>query len=245
MSRAGPDIEEKILALCRKHPLDGVEVYQEIAVDEAAKQRGLGKEDHLVLQELKAAGSKGMWTKTLRRNTNLAPALVARALKNLETRQLVKSIKGVQNATKKLYMLAELEPAKELTGGAWYTDQNFDLEFFSVLQRASRMCIGETRLATLDDVASYLRDKQITNVELRDEDVLSVLRTLEYERAIECRRGLGEDDEDVFREERLPLPERHAATAFPCGICPVIGDCVDDGPVSPATCPYWKQYLDF
>ena len=61
----------------------------------------------------------GMWTKTLRRNTNLSPQLVARALKNLEQRLLVKSIKGVQNATKKLYMLHDLEPAKELTGGAW------------------------------------------------------------------------------------------------------------------------------
>lgn len=60
-----------------------------------------------------------MWTKTLRRNTNLSPQLVARALKNLEQRLLVKSIKGVQNATKKLYMLHDLEPAKELTGGAW------------------------------------------------------------------------------------------------------------------------------
>ena len=54
-----------------------------------------------------------MWTKTLRQNTNLSPQLVARALKNLEQRLLVKSVKSVQNATKKLYMLHDLEPAKE------------------------------------------------------------------------------------------------------------------------------------
>jgi len=61
----------------------------------------------------------GMWTKTLRKNTNLSPQLVARALKNLEQRSLVKSVKSIQSATKKLYMLAELEPATEITGGAW------------------------------------------------------------------------------------------------------------------------------
>ncbi len=64
-----------------------------------------------------------MWTKTLRKNTNLSPQLVARALKNLEQRQLVKSVKSVQSATKKLYMLHDLEPATEITGGAWCAPQ--------------------------------------------------------------------------------------------------------------------------
>lgn len=44
-----------------------------------------------------------------------------------------------------------------------YTDQNFDTEFFSVLQRAVRICIAEAGSATLDDVVSYLRDKARTH----------------------------------------------------------------------------------
>jgi len=56
-------------------------------------------------------------------------------------------------------------------------------------------------------------------VELRDEDVLAVLRTLEYDGGLECGRGAGEDDEDVFRERRLALPEYAAPTSFPCGVC--------------------------
>ena len=43
-----------------------------------------------------------------------------------------------------------------------YTDQNFDTEFFSVLQRAVRICIAEAGSATLDDVVSYLRGKART-----------------------------------------------------------------------------------
>ena len=48
-------------------------------------------------------------------------------------------------------------------GARRYTDQNFDTEFFSVLQRAVRICIAEAGSATLDDVVSYLRDKARTH----------------------------------------------------------------------------------
>ena len=57
-------------------------------------------------------------------------------------------------------------------------------------------------------------------MELRDDDVLTVLHTLEYDRAVDCGPGLGEDDEDVFRETQLPVPAHHAATSLPCGVCP-------------------------
>lgn len=40
-----------------------------------------------------------------------------------------------------------------------YTDQSFDQEFFTVLQRASLQCIHTAGSATLDEIATYLRDK--------------------------------------------------------------------------------------
>lgn len=32
-------------------------------------------------------------------------------------------------------MLFELEPAREITGGAWYTEQEFDAEFVAILKQ--------------------------------------------------------------------------------------------------------------
>ncbi len=61
----------------------------------------------------------GIWTKDLRNKTNLQQPAVSKILKNLEGRALVRSVKGVANPTRKMYMLADLEPARELTGGAW------------------------------------------------------------------------------------------------------------------------------
>ena len=48
---------------------------------------------------------------------------VNKALKNLEARDLIKGVKCVSNQEMKVYMLAELKPSKEITGGAWCTDK--------------------------------------------------------------------------------------------------------------------------
>lgn len=40
-------------------------------------------------------------------------------LKNLESRQLIKSTSSISSKTRKLYLLYDLEPAKEITGGPW------------------------------------------------------------------------------------------------------------------------------
>lgn len=52
--------------------------------------------------------------------TNLQQPVVTKILKTLEHRNLIKSVKSVQNPTRKVYLLYDLEPARELTGGAWW-----------------------------------------------------------------------------------------------------------------------------
>ena len=71
----------------------------------------------------------GIWTKELRARTNLQQPAVARMLKALETRGLVKSVRSVANGSRKVFMLSGLEPAREVTGGAWYTGHEFDSAF--------------------------------------------------------------------------------------------------------------------
>lgn len=51
--------------------------------------------------------------------TNLAQPQITKILKALENRQLIKSVKNVNNPGRKIYMLYELQPDQELTGGAW------------------------------------------------------------------------------------------------------------------------------
>lgn len=59
----------------------------------------------------------------------------------------------LQASKKKVYMLFNLEPDKSLTGGAWYSDQDFEAEFVSIL---SQQCYRY-----LKEKHDQVRDKMI------------------------------------------------------------------------------------
>jgi len=69
--------------------------------------------------EQESIDNTGIWTKELKIKTNLQQPQITKILKNLDQRSLVKSVKSVLNPSRKVYMLFELDPARELTGGAW------------------------------------------------------------------------------------------------------------------------------
>ncbi len=61
----------------------------------------------------------GMWTKDMKTRSNLTQPQITKILKTLESRDLIKSVKSVSNASRKVYMLFDLVPSAEITGGAW------------------------------------------------------------------------------------------------------------------------------
>jgi len=78
---------------------------------------------------------RGAWTRDIKNSTNIPQTMLAKTLKTLEQRNLIKSVRSVSSKSKKLFMLYDLMPAKEITGGPWYTDQEFDHEFIQELSR--------------------------------------------------------------------------------------------------------------
>jgi len=71
----------------------------------------------------------------IRFKSNLPRKPLTRILKVLENKKLIKSVKTVQTPTRKIYMLHDLTPDESLTGGAWYSDQDFESEFVEVLSQ--------------------------------------------------------------------------------------------------------------
>lgn len=41
-----------------------------------------------------------------------------------------------------------------------------------------------------------------------------------------------------------PIDGPNFLTATPCGVCPVINQCSEDGLITPSTCIYMTQWLD-
>jgi DNA-directed RNA polymerase III subunit RPC6 len=80
----------------------------------------------------------------------------------------------LQNKNRKVYMLFELDPSREVTGGAWYTEQDYDAEFVDVVKQQCLHFILKQGLASLEDVAESVRKSGITQVELRLEEFKQV-----------------------------------------------------------------------
>lgn len=57
---------------------------------------GLDSESKLIYSHIKEAGNEGIWTKDLKKHTNLHLNVVNRCLKVLEQKQLVKAVKHVK-----------------------------------------------------------------------------------------------------------------------------------------------------
>ncbi|GLJ04751.1 hypothetical protein SUGI_0002600 [Cryptomeria japonica] len=233
-------------------------VYKRQAKDESGRFRGLSTEDMLVYQAIQKAGNMGIWTKDMKRETNLQQPQITKAIKNLETRSLIKGVKPVSNQAKKVYMLAELTPSKEITGGAWYTGQTFDADLFMISNQFlifmvihSRGFLGQV-IATIGSIADYIKKLGIANVELNSDELMQILDMLVLDGSVEKVRSTGTGDfisipvnEFCFRVSQTRIQESSAFTDIPCGVCPVLHECTDDGLISPKTCIYYKKWLAF
>ena len=245
-------------------------VYKEVKQDEAVKFKGLSSEDLLVYQIIQQSGNTGIWTKELKQKSNLPQTQIGKIFKSLEARKLIKAVKHVAQQNRKVYMLYELEPSREITGGAWYTEHEYDAEFIHVLREQCVKFILARGKVTLEDVCDFVKQTKLSHVELGQEEVLQIVNTLVYDGKVDAHEELevdkerdpddpagehgGDDDDDldymenvivVYRPASLPIPKSSAFTAVPCGVCPVFQECAPGGLVSPETCQYMEDWLSF
>lgn len=227
-------------------------VYKQQTKEESVRFKGLSSEDMLIYQAIKNAGNMGIWTKDMKRETNLQQPQVNKALKNLEARGLIKGVKCVSNQAKKVYMLAELTPSKDITGGAWYTGQNFDTEFTNIVKQQCLQFVLQQGVATIESVADFVRKSGMSKVELKVEELKQILDMLVLDGDVEEVISTGTGDfaaipinKLCYRGSQARIQESSAFTNIPCGVCPVLRECTDDGLISPKTCIYYKKWLTF
>ncbi|XP_012942278.1 DNA-directed RNA polymerase III subunit RPC6 isoform X2 [Aplysia californica] len=239
---------------------------------EAAKEvKGADTEEKVVFQIIKDAQNKGIWTREIRMKSNLKNIQVLnKILKNLESKKLIKAVKSVNASKRKVYMLYNLEPDQSVTGGPWYSASEFESEFVEILnaqahkflqQRAidaQKVYVDEpwTRLqasyATAEDVLKYITNLGISKVNLSLKDMEAILDTLIYDGKIELSARTagsvgstsGDSSIKIYRAVKT-LSDTSAFVRTPCGVCPVISRCTVDGLISPKTCIYMKDWLDF
>lgn len=172
--------------------------YTLVSDDVAQKYAGLDVSAKLVLQCIERLGNKGIWTKEIRMQTNIQQQALNKIFKLLEQRHLIKPVKSVTAKAKKLYMLYELTPSKELTGGVWYSGLEFDHEFISELRTFVLHCVKRLNSGhgvTLDEIRSKMVQAKVSRVELSLDEVKQLVQTLVYDYYIE--EGVVNDNGEV------------------------------------------------
>lgn len=53
---------------------------------------------------------------------------------------------------------------------------------------------------------------------------------------------VGQDNTPVYKVSR-EVSGMNYFTQMPCGLCPVIDQCIEGGEISPQTCPYFQSWL--
>ena len=232
-------------------------VYARVREEHAAKFKGLSTEDMLVYQIIQHAGNGGMWTKELKARSNLPAPQITKIFKTLEARKLIKAVKHVAQQNRKVYMLFELEPSREITGGAWYTEHEYDAEFINVLREQCVKFIYSKEKVTLEEVSDFVRQSKLSHVELGADDVLQIVNTLVYDGKVDkiedesVDDGMADAPDEAFVRKTyyckaaLPIPESNAYSDVPCGVCPVINECRPDGLINPISCEYMTAWLDY
>lgn len=146
--------------------------------------KGADNEEKIVYNIIQEAGNKGIWIRKIRTESNLAQGQLAKILKILEAKRFIKSIKSVTAGKKILYMLYNLEPDDSVTGGAWYQDQDFEVEFVDVLNQQCLRFFDEKKdkaknakggpiaarnasYATSEEVREFICKLEISKVKLK------------------------------------------------------------------------------
>jgi len=235
-------------------------LYKLKAPSNAINIRG-DQEEKIVFRIIENSGNKGIWLRDIRVQSGLLQTQLNKVLKSLEAKKLVKSVKSVNANKKKVYMLYDLEPDNSITGGTWYSDQDFESEFVEILnQQCHRfllhreeksvtankgggpLAVRNGSLVRINEIQSYISELGISKVQLRKEDIDAIMRTLIYDGKAE--RMSDDKGEAMYRAVKSPVSMPGLVQA-PCGVCPVIKDCGDKGSITPATCLYLKEWLEF
>nr|XP_061791828.1 DNA-directed RNA polymerase III subunit RPC6-like isoform X2 [Nerophis lumbriciformis] len=187
----------------------------------ASKMKGSDNQEKLVYQIIEDAANKGIWSRDIRFKSNLPLTEINKILKNLESKKLIKAVKSVA-----------AESAR-------------DGERSPMLRR-------NASFATSHQVWKYICELGISKVDLSMEDIETILDTLVYDGKAEPDVMAAKEGTPGCVDGRLklyravePVLAPAALVRTPCGLCPVFEDCHEGGEISPSTCVYLDQWLDF
>lgn len=94
------------------------------------------------------------------------------------------------------------------------------------------------------DVLDFLRSTNYSKQELSEGDMITLLKALEYDKRVESMQEVQNDPQRLYRATLIE-PYSAGLLSAPCGSCPVAAACTEGGVVSPSTCIYLPEWLNY
>lgn len=150
--------------------------------------------ESMVLALLSKAGTAGLWLRDIKAKTNIPHNLILKLLRSLEVSRKIKSVRSVKN-NRKMYMLYEMEPDDNVTGGVWFNNNDVDLVFVDkLLDIIYRFCARPeepyalprlSSLARLSAVHEFIVKSKITEASLTFAEVSTLVDALVFDGRLE------------------------------------------------------------
>lgn len=270
-SMSAPQLVERLNKLLAQHKVQLLQkgnqlVYKLKDSSSASKYQGSDIEEKVIFEAIERAGNNGVPNRDLKNQCHMALPQINKILKCLEAKKLIKCV--TSSSRKKLFMLYDLEPSQTVTGGAFYSGEEFESEFVDVLgdqcykylvqakavaekEHSDPLAQRNVSFKTAKDICDYINSLKISKVNLSLKDIEKILESLIYDDKIEkfistskTHTSKGSGTEALYRVSK-PLINSGGFMMVPCGVCNIYRDCRIGGEISPATCVYMKQWLDF
>ncbi|KAL8436339.1 hypothetical protein Efla_005965 [Eimeria flavescens] len=196
--------------------------------------------DYKIYCAVELAGNTGVWTADIRKTTGLQTHIIQRGVRNLcDNLQLIKPIKNIQVKNRKMYILSHMEPSKEIAGGSFYTNGEFNEQLVEQLRERLSVFLSNARSSTFSALVAFVRSSgEVGGGAFSDDDILQLVATLECEDKV-ARIQTGSELTFVWNQsENLRLLDE-----VPCVGCSLADDCSREGRVNPGDCAYLSHWL--
>lgn len=207
-------------------------------ISQPEKYKGLSEHDRLVLGKIKEAGDRGIMSKDVAHKTSLATQVVNRCMKVLEAKDIVKAVKSIQSKRGKVWMLFDITPSKEIAGGSWYKDGEFDQDKITQMRNEVLQILSQRAEPQTAESLSVANDRD-------EDDVRQILRVLELDDVISAQATL--DASRPTYKIKKPVDVFFECGEMPCFSCPVRSRCTTRpaGPnvPTPRNCEYLTRWL--
>lgn len=214
----------------------GRTLYIYIPDEDQSKFVQLNEDSARIYNIVESTGNKGIWRKRLRTLSKMEEKPMSNALSDLVNRKLIKEVSNLEG--KKVYMLFNLQPSSDITGGVWYQSGSFNTALVdSLIGNAVNFVREKPKGVQYQAVVSFIRSSRIGNVSLSDAEAHQIVEACINSGAVTLAGGM------LIAVQ--VQPPTCPVSRIPCRSCPVAHMCSPEGDINPVECPYLGRMTDF